>query len=108
MRVTCSSVPDFLVNLEDGLRVLKKTIWLNRERKEIGECKFLVSLQASAVVGLESGGEFLLQYGEECGLDFTDGDGQTDGSNIAGIRTKRVHEFCGEHGLKVKPGVVDF
>jgi hypothetical protein len=105
MRIVCHSVEDFLENLKVG-EVFKKTVWVDTTRKKESESVESVVFQASAVLEVE-GGEALLQYGEECGLDYTDGSAETEGTEKANENRGKILDWCATQGLTVKPGIVD-
>ena len=109
MRVVVQSVEDFLKNL-DGVpppMIVEKTIWVDRTRQRISETRYSVNLQASCVVDIKDG-QFLLQYGEDCGIDYEDTEPETKGTESAGEKRKRLEEWCKLRGLVVRPGAVDF
>ena len=105
MRVVCKTIGAFVENLRLGEPV-EKTVWLDETYQEISEHKTLCNLQVSAVVRLADGGEFLLQYGEDVGCDFTDGEPQMGGSEAVGHRKDYLKECCEDMGLVVRPGIV--
>ncbi len=105
MRIVCSTIEAFVENLRLG-EVFEKSVWLDETSREVSEHKMLCNLQASAVVRLKDGGEFLLQYGEDMGYDFTDGEPQREGSEAAKHRSGFLRERCEDMGLVVRPGIV--
>ena len=105
MRVVCRTVEAFVENLRLG-EAVEKTVWLDETHREISEHKILCNLQVSAIVRLVDGGEFLLQYGEDVGYDFTDGEPQKEGSDAMGHRKGYLKECCEDIGLVVRPGIV--
>jgi hypothetical protein len=105
MRIVCRTVEAFVENLRLG-EVFEKSVWLDETGHVVSEHKILCNLQASAVVRLRDGGEFLLQYGEDVGYDYTDGEAQREGSEAAMHRKGYLRERCEDMGLTVRPGIV--
>jgi len=105
MRVECQTVRAFVENLHMGEPV-EKAVWIDESRREISEHKVLCSLQASAVVQMKVGGEFLLSYGEDLGFDFSDGKSRKEGSVKMKSRRDYLEECCNDMGLMVRPGIV--
>jgi len=105
MRVVCQTIEAFVENLRIGTPV-EKTVWVDITAREVNEHKMVMNLQASAVVQLPDGGEFLLQYGEDCGYDFTDGEPEMEGTKAAKHRRGYLIEQCEDMGLMVRPGIV--
>jgi len=105
MRIVCRTIEAFVENLRLG-EVFEKSVWLDETNRIVSEHKVLYNLQASAVVRLNDGGEFLLQYGEDVGYDFTDGEPQRDGSEAVRHRKGFLTERCKDMGLVVRPGIV--
>ncbi len=107
MRITCTSLDDFIVNLSDT-SVAWNAVYFDRTTAESGaDYRRNVAYQASAVLQMPGGGEALLQCGEACGHDLLTADGHQDGTD----RQARLHEglkaYCEEHGLRLKPGIID-
>ena len=105
MRIICRTVEAFVENLRLG-EVFEHVVWIDVTRREINELKFVVNLQASAVLDLQ-GGQALLQYGEDCGMDLLDGDPELEGTEAAAVKRRRLVGHCDDAGLKVRPGSVD-
>ena len=106
MRIVCRTIEAFVDNLRLG-EVFENSVWLDETSREISEHKFLCNLQASAVVRVKDGGEFLLLYGEDVGYDFTDGEPQQkEGSEAARHRKGLLAERCEDMGLVVRPGIL--
>jgi len=109
MRVEVHSVADFIKNL-DGLLpsgIVEKTIWVDQTRQKISEARYSVNLQASCVVNIADG-QFLLLYGEDCGIDYEDAVPELKGTESAGEKRKCLEEWCELRDLMVRPGLVDF
>jgi len=105
VRVVCHTVEAFVENLRIGTLV-EKTVWIDVSSKQAAEHKIAWNLQASAVVRLADGGEFLLQYGEDCGYDYTDGEPELEGTQAVKHRRGYLVEQCEDMGLTVRPGLV--
>ena len=69
--------------------------------------KFSVVFQASAVVRLDDGGEYLLDYGEDCGTDYMDEPKKLEGSERANVLREKLAGFCDDYGLLVRPGIIE-
>lgn len=111
MRVQCSNVHDFLFHLTKGA-VVGKTVYVERSVRPLDgdrrtAVRFEVVLQASAVMGFPEGGEYLLQTGESCGIDYRDASKESVGSERADELKEAVEHFCHGNGLVVMPGLVD-
>lgn len=115
MRVQCSSIDDFLANLNKcGGTVLNGTVFVDESRRPAHgqhpnvSVRWIVEIQASAVVELpDNRGEFLLQAGEECGLDYTDATQEFDGSDRAAELRGQLEGYCESRQLSLLPGIVD-
>jgi len=105
MRVVCRTVDSFVENLHLG-EVVEKTVWVDDTSREVAEHKILHSLQASAVMRLADGGELLLQYGEDVGWDFMDGEPELEGTEAANHRKGYLKQCCEDMGLVIRPGIV--
>ena len=113
MRVTCSSIAEFLECLSYEKKVLFDTIRFSTIRKPLdgtnrSATKFEVVVQASAVVAVDEDAEYLLEAGESCGKDYHDADASREGSDTAQIHKRTVEEFAAQFTppLKVLPGVI--
>jgi len=115
VRVTCESLHDFITNLrhEPPTNVVQRIVYISTTRRPMDSddkhkaVLFTVVLQSSAVVNLDDGGQYHLEYGEECGVDVCDATQELCGSDKAAILRKRLVDFCDEHGLHVRPGIVE-
>lgn len=106
MRVICRTVEAFVQNLRVGEAVLNKTVWVDEVSREVSAHKILHNLQASAVVYLEGGGEFLLQCGEDVGFDYMDGEPEVEGQKAMSHRKGHLEQCCKDMGLMIRPGIV--
>ena len=114
MRVTCRNVEEFLADLVLGgdEKILQNAVRVTTFRNPIDgtkrdAVKFSVVLQASAVVLLPNEGEYLLEVGEDCGVDFVDATQDFEGSDHAAELKDRIKGFCRTHGLEVRPGLIE-
>lgn len=111
MIITCSTITDFLENL-DGVGVYQDTVYINKFWDPINGNKrtassFDVSLQASAIIEFGDGCQALVQCGEDCGVDRHTSDGDLEGSKKQQELFQIVTDFCSGHKLVVKPGLID-
>ena len=109
MRVTCADINEFLENLEAAEGVFQNTVRISIVPRPIDENKADIVLQASAVVEVDDGSQFLLEAAHGCGRDYMEGgDRDLSGTNEA----KRLkHEIAGlvqRKGWKVMPGIIGF
>ena len=113
MRVVCYSVADFLTNLaEEPVKyVLQQTVHISTTYRNLGESSAglikQVTVHATAVVELPNGGEYLLDYGEDCGKDYHDGEKDLARTKKAEEISFRIIEACDDVGLKVRPGIIE-
>lgn len=111
MRITTTTVNDFLANLEAG-EVWEKRIYFERSSRPLnGRTKqdatsFEVHLQLSAVVAVGEG-QALLACGTVCGVDRLTGDGGLEGTEELDRLHEKVMGWCGGRGVSLLPGVLD-
>lgn len=107
MRVTCKSVADFLTNLSlvESDHVHLRTVYVDDGERRPNELRVDRTIQASAVINDDSGGQYLLVVGEACGIDRLDSK-EMDGTQRLSSLRERLDDFCGERGLHVRPGIV--
>ena len=108
MRVLCNSIADFLTNLESfpAENVIEKTVWINRTEDSPEAVKH-INLHASAVIITSEDIEYILEGGEWCGKDYTDGEQEKEGSKRAEKLIDQIRVMCVEKGLIIKPGMLD-
>lgn len=112
MRVTTNSIDDFLANLRaiDAKQVFQSIVYVDVRRTPMSGdsngTRSSVVMQATAVVTLPEGGEYLLVGGEPCGFDYKDNGGEYPGSERAGELRTEIERYCGTVGLAVRPGAV--
>ncbi len=114
MRVTCNDVDAFLkdLSLADAEQVLQRAVRVSVSRNPVDgnrrdALKFTVTLQASAIIGLEDGGEYLLEVGVDCGNDYMDGRPDLGGTECADDMVDQIRHFCESRGLVVRPGIIE-
>jgi hypothetical protein len=92
--------------------VIQKTVRVSISRNPVdgnarNAVKFDVTFQASAVIELEGGGEYLLQMGVSCGTDYEDATQEKKGTKKAEEMKKELGDFCDSSGLIVGPGTIE-
>ena len=121
MRVICNSLDDFIENLEKepSENIFRKTVYISRtvnpvDGNKLEAAKFSVNFQASAIVNLFEDdlaetqyGQYLLEFGEDCGFDYHDADPETKGSKHCEDLKKRLECCCFSRGLRIRPGILD-
>jgi len=114
MRVNFNSVDDFILDLsrEDRERVYQQAVRVQVSKNPIDgnkrdAVKFQVVFQASAVVATADGGEYIMEVGEDCGIDYRDASNELIGSERADDLRRMVSEFCDHHGLTLRPGMIE-
>lgn len=109
MRVSCSTLDDFLANMECGDLPLK-IVFCERTRRPLGESvkpvRWAVMFSASTVVERDSV-QYLVQYGESCGVDYEDATQDRGGSEQADELRHRLASWCESKGVRLLPGVLD-
>lgn len=112
MRVECHTIADFLTNLKkDQAGIYRKIVYFSKTERPLdgssrGAVRFGINLQASAVIDDGDGGQYHLEYGEDCGIDYRDASNDAAGSTrAAGIFTS-LEKFCKVAGLDIRPGIV--
>jgi len=55
----------------------------------------------------DQGAEYLLESGEDCGLDFKDSGGKYDGSQKYEFLRNKINDICVERKWEILPGVID-
>lgn len=112
MRVECHTMEEFLEDLSMRIessgpecvyqRMVRATV---AERLSPDGGRKFIAFQASAVVGAD-GGEYLLQVGIDCGVDYTDSTAESPGSESASRLKGLLKDFCTRKGLVVGPGLI--
>lgn len=114
MRVECSTLDDFLVNLgsvdNPASSVFGGVVYADTLRDQVGTgsnaYKYAVTFQASAVIRVEDGGEYLLVVGVRCGNDYVDASNGREGTDAASSLKLKLMDFCNGRCLTVRPGRV--
>ncbi len=109
MRVVCQTISEFLENLEHEPddAVLQKTIRVSCILKFVHEAKSEIIVQASAVVSIGEEGQYLLEAGEICGMDYKDASGECQGTDKAEYLRGMIKEVCDRRGWSIRPGIID-
>ncbi|MCK9570092.1 hypothetical protein M0R72_14205 [Candidatus Pacearchaeota archaeon] len=113
MRVVCNTIEDFVENLkiEGGNHVFQKVVYVTMSKRPLGSDSkrtavvFAVNFQASTVVDLGEG-QYILDFGEDCGMDYMDGDKELNGTDQATRMRGQLQECCESLGLSIRPGIV--
>ncbi len=112
MRVTCSSIADFLKNLGSVVpeRVFDRTVYAEVSKTPVGDAreavKFNVDIQVSTVIEAVDGGQYLLVTGEHCGVDYEDAIAERLGTERASNLLRMLEDHCKERGIRILPGIV--
>lgn len=109
MRITTSTVDEFVECLDNAVSIFENTIRVSitRRPQEGGRnaVKFDVVLQASALVTSPEG-EYILEAGEECGIDYNDATQEKQGSSVASKQKQMIVEYAKTKNWKVLPGII--
>jgi hypothetical protein len=113
MRVTAQDVDEFLQSLRiaaaNGETVFNRTVYASRFDIRQDEVRTLVNVKLSAVMDFpESDGQYLIQTGEDLGIDYAETPPELNGSVAYKAKLKKIQACCKELGLSLRPGVVDF
>ena len=112
MRVVCQTIDEFIDNLQDR-EVVFGTIWLSKVEDPLnGKTKrdatsFQIGIQASAVVQMGDGGQYLLEAGEFTGKDYKDASPTQEGTTGFEELKRKIEDVCHQRSWQIKPGLVD-
>jgi len=111
VRVECKSIQDFLCNLKalSKEQVIEGIVRVSiSERDERGDGPyFYINFQASALIQLaDYEGQYLLEFGEDCGRDIRDSEPDFEGSGNAYALEAEVKAMCNEKGWRILPGII--
>ncbi len=113
MRITCSSVEDFIEVLNSpSQEVLNNFIHCDTTSRGLDSSdrhravKVSVVFHASAVVNLPDGGQYLLDYSEDCGIDYNDHTQEKKGTERALQIRKSLKDYADLNGLRLLPGIL--
>lgn len=112
MRIVCNTVEELLEDLEksDCTLLFQKSIRFSTTYRAMGNevepVRFQVGVQVSAILETDQGGEYIIEAGEHCGIDYRDASREYKGTERAQSIRKRVEDFCRARGLVVRPGVI--
>lgn len=111
MRIKCSSIDEFvacLTQLKINETLFGNSVRVSRSERERDSVSFHVVIQTSTVVLMgEGGAEYLLEAGEDCGLNFKDSGGRYDGNQKYEMLRGRIRDLCVQRGWEILPGVID-
>ena len=121
MIITCNTIQELLEEIETQVKehgnavVYQLTIRVSISKRPLADSahtkprdvvRWEVELQASALVDLGEQGQYLVQVGESCGIDYHD-NSQEMGGTIEADRLKAiVKSFCDSYGLRIGPGTI--
>ena len=121
MIITCNTIQELLEEIETQVKehgiaaVYQSMIRISISKRPLADSahtkpqdvvRWEVELQASAVVDLGDEGQYLVQMGESCGIDYHD-NSQEMGGTIEANRLKAIAKsFCDSYGLRVGPGKI--
>ena len=111
MRITTTSIGDFISNLRTGT-VYQKRVWYERTNRPLNgktqrdATSFEVFLSASAVLEFPDG-QALLVCGVNCGIDRLTGDGEMEGSEERIKMIDSLADYCEQNDLQMMPGSLD-
>lgn len=117
MRVVCDTMDGFIANLahqmdDEDQSVVRSAVYLSVTRRGLDDqdlrkaAKIVIGIHASAVINIIDG-QFLLDYGEDCGVDYHDGTGESGGSARVNQLREQLNLFCKQAKLYLLPGIVD-
>ena len=116
MRVVCPTVEEFIERLDDvkqrGDTLFENAINVSTYRRPQGgnpreAVVFNVVLQASCVVVMAGGREYVVETGVQCGDDYEDKTQDKGGSIRAGTIRDTLAAFATENGWRLLPGIID-
>jgi len=111
MRITTTTIDDFIANLEDA-NVFRNVVYYERSSRPLnGKTKrdatsFDVFYQTSAVLDFTDG-QALLVCGVNCGTDRHTSDGELEGTEESNRLHEQLKSCCESKGLRLLPGVLD-
>ena len=110
MRIKCSTVRSFLDNLKEQ-KTYNNTIFVDKYWEPINGTRrdatvFDIVMHLTCVVVYQDGGEALLDCAVDCGRDREE-DPVLEASVKYDEFFATISAYCDEHGLVVKPGIVD-
>lgn len=114
MKLACHSIDEFLDCIEHELvksSLFQDAIRVSIFRRPMGKnprksVRFEVVLQAAAIVEVNTGGQFIVEYGTVCGIDYEDDSQEKTGTELADAVKSRLKSFTDSHDLKLLPGAI--
>lgn len=107
MRVICECFEDFLENLQidDDQNLFEDVIRVSISKRSVSEAsKKVVTICSTLIQNNES--EYLVEYAEDCGYDYSDGSDGPSGSDRANAIKKALEELATVRGWRIKPGIL--
>ncbi len=109
MKITCSTVGEFLENLDAAESVHRATVFYNSTSRPLNEAKtsWEMYYQLSAVLLFSDDTQALLEMGVICGIDRDTADGGKDGSLKGEALHNLAKAHCDQNKLTMLPGILD-
>lgn len=111
MRVICRDIEELTESLTaalaDGGTLFERAVRISVSRNAKNEHVAQITIHVGAVVCAPDG-QYLVEYAEQCGLDCTDGKADLAGSDKATQRRQSMQDWCGQHGCRILPGLIDY
>lgn len=107
MRVTCNTVEEFIECLRNEKSLFQNTVRVNLSERALDTdgIKYEITIQASAVVIVDETSQYLLEYGEDCGKNYKNGEGE-EGTQNALKKKESIESYAKDREWKVLPGVI--
>jgi len=118
MRITCTSIDGFIQNLKSAKVVFRNTIHYeitkrSRTKESIRSSPTVeVFFHVGCIIDVPpdenspEGGQYLLESGEPCGIDYQDSSQEFGGTERANELKDLIAEVCTERNLYLLPGTV--
>ena len=113
MRVVCDTIADFIKNLEieTPAHIYRGVVHSTVSSRPVdgdkrSAVKFDVTIQASAVIELPNGDQFILEVGELCGTDYRDNTQELNGTIRANELSGLLRVFCESNGVSLRPVII--
>jgi len=110
VRIQTHSLADFFANIE-AHPVVGGKVWVSMTENPVDgdrrkAAKFRVAFQVTAVCEFDDG-QFLLDLGIDCGLDYRDCSKDNSASEEAARLRRELVAGCGVRDITVMPGMID-
>lgn len=106
MKITCSTIQDFITNLKYAKGLYGDTIYVDINKKKVNEVKSLVTFQATAIVVVSDSEQYILVAGQDCGFDYQDASKKLEGTERANQYNEHLQDLVCERKWHIRPGVV--